>query len=199
MSILSNLINKTFGKNAVKTGVILGSAYFGSKFLFGKPGEFGGYDPNTLYGKVFNSIGDEGLTHFRDTSFGQSALGKGISNVGNFLGVATGSGPSLLSTAISGQFSRPPAARLVDTGGFGVRSDTAFQATQAQPFPIGRGGAFQNAVRNDSPLEYMARQVRTTIGAPSASALPTASSIAAAPSIYTTKSSRRAYSRVTST
>ena len=204
MSKLSKLLNRTFGNNAVKTGVILGSAYFGSKYLFTDPiGTAGGYNPDTLFGKVFNSIGEDGLTHFSDTSFGQSTLGRGITRTGELLGIGQGDpkelGPSFLSNALRGQFSKPPQVGAMPTGGFGARSDLNFQASRVNPYPIGRGGAFQNAIGNDNTLQYLARTVQNTIGAPSVSALPKASSAAAAPSISTTKSSRRAYSRVTST
>jgi len=204
MSKLSKFLNRTFGNNAVKTGVILGSAYFGSKYLFTNPdGIAGGYDNNTLYGKVFNSLGEDGLTHFSDTSFGKSLLGRGITRTGELLGIGQGGpdelGPSFLSNALRGQFSQPPQVSLMPTGGFGARSDLNFQASRVNPYPIGRGGAFESAIGNDNTLQYLARTVQSTIGAPSASALPRASSAAAAPSISTTKSSRRAYSRVTST
>ena len=192
-------LSKALGGNTLKVGAMMAGAYFGGKYLFGAddiPGEGFTYDDSRLYGKVFNKFD---ITPFQETTFGKSAVGKAITGVGSFLNIGKGSGVegavSLFSNAMGKEFGQFPAAPQVSLSGYGARSDLNFQAGRAQLFQTGRGGALAAALGREATQQYLAKQVRATIGIPTASKLPEITGVALP--IKTTASRRRSYKTMT--
>ena len=195
-------LSKALGGNTLKVGAMIAGAYFGSKYLFGEtlPSGVSGegplaYDDSTLYGKVFNKLD---ITPFQETAFGQSAVGKAITGVGSFLNIGGGSdedkASSLFSLAMGREFGRFPDAPQLSLSGFGARSDLNFQAGRAQLFQTGRGGALAAALGRDATQQYLARQVRATIGMPAASKLPAVTGVALPAT--TTAGRKRSYKKM---
>ena len=195
-------LSKALGGNTLKVGAMIAGAYFGGKYLFGEQtlGGYGGagdyaaasYSDATFAGRVFNKLD---ITPFQATSFGQSAVGKAITGVGSFLNIGKGSdedkAASLFSMAMGREFGKFPDAPQVGLGGYGARSDLNFQAGRAQLFQTGRGGALAAALGREATQQYLAKQVRATIGIPTASKLPEITGVALP--IKTTASRRRSY------
>ena len=192
-------LSKALGGNTLKVGAMIAGAYFGSKYLFGAddiPGEGFTYDDSRLYGKVFNKLD---ITPFQETAFGQSTVGKAITGVGSFLNIGKGSGEddaaSLFSLAMGREFGKFPDAPQLSLSGYGARSDLNFQAGRAQLFQTGRGGALAAALGRDATQQYLARQVRATIGMPAASKLPAVTGVALPAT--TTAGRKRSYKKMT--
>lgn len=196
-------LSKALGGNTLKVGAMIAGTYFGSKYLFGEtlPSGVSGegplaYDDSTLYGKVFNKLD---ITPFQETAFGQSSVGKAITGVGSFLNIGKGSGEddaaSLFSLALGREFGRFPDAPQFSLSGYGARSDLNFQAGRAQLFQTGRGGALAAALGRDATQQYLARQVRATIGMPAASKLPAVTGVALPAT--TTAGRKRSYKKMT--
>ena len=196
-------LSKALGGNTLKVGAMIAGAYFGSKYLFGAK-QYGtlsdptalAYNPDTLAGKVFNTLD---ITPFQETAFGKSTVGKAISSVGSFLNIGGGSDEdkavSLFSQAIGRDMGRFPDAPQFSLSGFGARSDLNFQAGRAQLFQTGRGGALAAALGRDATQQYLAKQVRATIGMPAASKLPAITGVALPAT--TTAGRKRSYKKMT--
>ena len=199
-------LSKALGGNTLKIGAMIAGTYFGSKYLFGEQtlGSYGGagdyvaasYSDDTFAGRVFNKLD---ITPFQATSFGQSTVGKAITGVGSFLNIGKGSDDesavSLFSKALGAEFGRLPSVPQIDVSGYGARSDLNFQAGRAQLFQTGRGGALAAALGRDATQQYLARQVRSTIGLPGASKLPAVTGVAL--NLKTTAGGKRSYRKMT--
>lgn len=192
-------LSKALGGNTLKVGAMMAGAYFGSKYLFGESAidyeggdYYGYYTGKDFASETFNKLG---VTPFSQTSFGQSAVGKAITGVGSFLNIGKGSGVegavSLFSQAMGREFGRFPDAPQVSLSGYGARSDLNFQAGRAQLFQTGRGGALAAALGREATQQYLAKQVRATIGIPTASKLPEITGVALP--LKTTASRKRSY------
>tara|TARA_R100001129_G_scaffold60528_1_gene41176 strand:- start:244 stop:864 length:621 start_codon:yes stop_codon:yes gene_type:complete len=202
-------LSKALGGNTLKIGAMIAGTYFGSKYLFGsdytvtdpyRVEAFGEkayqYTGKGLAPSVFNALN---VTPFQETAFGQSAVGKAITGVGSFLNIGKGSDDenavSLFSKAIGAEFGRSPSIPQIDVSGYGARSDLNFQAGRAQLFQTGRGGALAAALGRDATQQYLARQVRSTIGLPGASKLPAVTGVAL--NLKTTAGGKRSYRKMT--
>lgn len=198
-------LSKALGGNTLKVGAMIAGAYFGSKYVFGDSEMYRAIDPATgmdtakyaytgtdFASQTFNKLG---ITPFSATSFGQSKVGRAITGVGNFLNIGKGVGAedavSLFSQAMGREFGRFPDAPQVSLSGYGARSDLNFQAGQAQLFQTGKGGALAAALGREATQQYLAKQVRATIGIPTASKLPEITGVALP--IKTTASRKRSY------
>ena len=202
-------LSKALGGNTLKIGAMIAGTYFGSKYLFGsdytvtdpyRVEAFGEkayqYTGKGLAPSVFNALN---VTPFQETAFGQSTVGKAITGVGSFLNIGGGSdedkASSLFSLAMGKEFGRVPDAPQFSLSGFGARSDLNFQAGRAQLFQTGRGGALAAALGRDATQQYLARQVRATIGMPAASKLPAVTGVALPAT--TTAGRKRSYKKMT--
>jgi hypothetical protein len=146
-----------------------------------------------------NTFNELDITPFSQTSFGQSKVGQAITGVGSFLGIGQGrddeNAVSLFSKALGAEFGRAPSISQIDVSGYGARSDLNFQAGRAQLFQTGRGGALAAALGRDATQQYLARQVRATIGMPAASKLPAVTGVALPAT--TTAGRKRSYKKMT--
>ena len=176
-------LSKALGGKTLKIGLALFAGGLGREYLYGNYTTHG-YDISTgryipasssnIFGKTLSTLG---ITPFRDTRLGQSAVGSFIDylgprdNQGNRIASDVGlfdTVPGAASAYANMQAEMPEKGRI-DTTGYGVRSDTGFRPGQVQMFPVGRGGQVLNAVdRNGS---YFAKQVRG-MGMPAAMSLP---------------------------
>tara|TARA_R100000231_G_scaffold6974_1_gene9974 strand:+ start:23 stop:625 length:603 start_codon:yes stop_codon:yes gene_type:complete len=196
-------LSKALGGNTLKVGAMIAGAYFGSRYLFGESAidyeggdYYGYYTGKDFASETFNKLG---ITPFSQTSFGQSTVGKAITGVGSFLNIGGGSdedkAASLFSLAMGREFGRFPDAPQLSLSGYGARSDLNFQAGRAQLFQTGRGGALAAALGRDATQQYLARQVRATIGMPAASKLPAVTGVALPAT--TTAGRKRSYKKMT--
>lgn len=203
MSWLSKLV----GGKTLKIAALAGAGYFGSRYLFGEQnlGGYGGagdyvgasYTDDTFAGRVFNKFD---ITPFQNTSFGQSTLGKAITETGSFLGI----GQSSDAQAAIGAVQRLSAAerfdRRISPGTItasGIRTDTNFQPGQIGRIPIGSGSQVSSALASQAMQQYLAKQVRM-MGLPAASPLPTASPVSTGALAQSTSAKRRQYRGLTS-
>jgi hypothetical protein len=195
-------LSKALGGNTLKVGAMIAGTYFGSKYLFGdtaydyEAGKFY-YTGKGMAASTFNKLD---VTPFGQTAFGQSKVGQAITGVGSFLGIGQGrddeNAVSLFSKALGAEFARPPSMPPIDVSGYGARSDLNFQAGRAQLFQTGRGGALAAALGRDATQQYLARQVRATIGMPAASKLPAVTGVALPAT--TTAGRKRSYKKMAS-
>jgi len=203
MSWLSKLV----GGKTLKIAALAGAGYFGSRYLFGEQslGGYGGagdyvgasYTDDTFAGRVFNKFN---ITPFQDTSFGQSTLGKAITETGSFLGIGQSSDAEAAIGAVQSLSAAQRFDQAITPGKItatGIRTDTNFQPGQIGRIPIGNGTQVSSALQTDAMRQYLAKQVRM-MGLPAASRLPTASPVSTAGLAQTTSAKRRQYKGLTS-
>ena len=194
-------LSKALGGNTLKIGAMIAGTYFGSKYLFGDTAY--DYDAGKFYytgkGMAASTFNKLDVTPFGQTAFGQSKVGQAITGVGSFLGIGQGrddeNAVSLFSKALGAEFGRPPSMPQIDVSGYGARSDLNFQAGRAQLFQTGRGGALDAALGRAATQQYLAKQVRSTIGLPGASKLPAVTGVAL--NLKTTAGGKRSYRKMT--
>jgi hypothetical protein len=198
-------LSKALGGNTLKVGAVLAGAYFGREYFFGDTTTNIGYgDPSTYRFTSGNfaaeTMNKYGITPFKGTALGQSAVGEAIMSAGSFLGFGTGDDKkqSLFGSALMSQFSKGPQMpnMQLTVGTQNFRGDLNFQPGRTNPFPIGRGGTLEAAVNRAATQQYLARQV-AAMRLPAASQLPTPMS-ATSSSIRTSSSAKRSYSKLTS-
>jgi hypothetical protein len=200
MSWLSKLV----GGKTLKIAALAGAGYFGSRYLFGA-GQYGtlsdpagmAYNPDTFAGKVFNKFN---ITPFQDTSFGQSTLGKAITETGSFLGIGQSSDAQAAIGAVQSLSAAQRFDRQISPGTItasGIRTDTNFQPGQIGRIPIGNGSQVSSALQSQAMQQYLAKQVRM-MGLPAASRLPTASPVSTGALAQSTSAKRRQYKGLTS-
>ena len=161
-----------------------------------------GYGTQQYTGDNFfgNTLQRFGVTPFTETAIGQSFLGDAL----NYFGPRDKDGNRIASSrgfvdSALGAFSTlgalkegTPEGPKYNLTGYGVRSDTGFSAGRASLLPLGNNGQVLAAAQRNQ--EYFARQVQG-IGFPTASRLPTPTSIAS--SISTSAGQRSAYKKLT--
>lgn len=195
MSWLSNLV----GGKTLKMAALVSAGYFGSRYLFGAA-QYGtlsdpagmAYNPDTFAGKVFNKFD---ITPFQSTSFGQSTLGKAITETGSFLGIGQSSDAQAAAKAAESLTALQRFDRQVTPGrvtASGIRTDTNFQPGQIGRIPIGNGTQVSSALDSQAMKQYLAKQVRM-MGLPAISALPTSSPVSTGGLAQSTSAKRRQY------
>lgn len=177
-------LSKALGGNTLKIGLALAAGGFGREYLYGNYTPHG-YDISTgryipasssnIFGKTLSTLG---VTPFRDTKLGQSAVGSFIDYLGprddkgnrivSSVGLLDTVGGAL-STIRDIQKNMPQKQKINTFSGYDVRSDTRFGSGQVQMMPVGRGGQVLTALNNND--QYFARQVRM-MNLPRASSLP---------------------------
>ena len=203
MSWLSKLV----GGKTLKIAALVGAGYFGSRYLFGEQslggycgaGDYVGasYTDDTFAGRVFNKFN---ITPFQDTSFGQSTLGKAITETGSFLGIGQSSDAEAAIGAVQSLSAAQRFDKQISPGTItasGIRTDTNFQPGQIGRIPIGNGSQVSSALQSQAMQQYLAKQVRM-MGLPAASRLPTASPVSTGALAQSTSAKRRQYKGLTS-
>ena len=203
MSWLSKLV----GGKTLKLAALAATGYFGSRYLFGEQilGGYGGagdyvgasYTDDTFAGRVFNKFN---ITPFQSTSFGQSTLGKAITETGSFLGIGQSSDAEAAIGAVQSLSAAQRFDQAITPGKItatGIRTDTTFQPGQIGRIPIGNGTQVSSALQNDAMRQYLAKQVRM-MGLPAIASLPASSPISTGGLTQTTSAKRRQYKGLTS-
>ena len=196
-------LSKALGGNALKIGVTLLAGGLGREYLYGSYGMSGTgigakyqYSGDNIFGSTLKTLG---VKPFQETALGKSVVGSFLDYLGprDKDGNRIASDVGLFDTAAraalnyTSMLQNAPDRRMMDTTGFGVRSDTNFGTGSAQMIPVGRGGQVLAAADRNS--QYFARQVRG-MGLPGASKLPSPN--VGGGSIQTTSMRSRGYKKL---